>query len=83
MRTVLTAAIILAAASCAAFAGSENSNAAAARNMADTLSGTPGIGSAAATVSGNNAIDGDRSDSGWGNAGSREVAGDQVSRGKK
>ena len=60
-----------------------NGNSAAAKNMAETLSGTPGIGGAAPTVSGNNAIEGDRSDSGWGNAGSREVAGQQVSRGKK
>lgn len=60
-----------------------NGNSGAAKNMAATLSGTPGIGAAAATVSGKNAIGGVKSDSGWGNAGSREVAGDQVSRGKK
>ncbi len=60
-----------------------NGNSGAAKNMADTLSGTPGIGAAAPTVSGKNAIDGNKSDSGWGNAGSRVVAGQQVSRGKK
>lgn len=57
-----------------------NGNSGAARNMAATLSGTPGIGGAAPTVSGKNAAKGD---SGWGNAGSRDVAGEQVSRGKK
>ncbi len=60
-----------------------NGNSDAAKNMADTLSSTPGIGAAAPSVSGKNAIDGDTSDSGWGNAGSREVSGQQVSRGKK
>jgi hypothetical protein len=82
MRTVMSAAIILAATGGLAIAGPANSNAGAAKNMAETLSGTPGIGAAAPTVSGNNAIDGDKSDSGWGNAGSRAVAGEQVSRGK-
>ncbi len=60
-----------------------NGNSGAAKNMADTLSGTPGIGAAAKTVSGKNAINGDTSDSGWGNAGSREVSKQQVSRGKQ
>ena len=52
MRTVLTASFILALAASGAMAGSERSNAAAAKNMADTLSGTPGIGAAAPSVSG-------------------------------
>ncbi|RLK03492.1 hypothetical protein [Ruegeria conchae] len=60
-----------------------NGNSDAAKNMADTLSSTPGIGAAAPSVSGKNAIDGIKSDSGWGNAGSRVVSGQQVSRGKK
>ncbi|WP_319544299.1 hypothetical protein [Ruegeria conchae] len=60
-----------------------NGNSVAAKNMADTLSSTPGIGAAAPSVSGKNAIDGNKSDSGWGNAGSRVVSGQQVSRGKK
>ncbi len=59
-----------------------NGNSDAAKNMADTLSSSPGIGAAAPSVSGKNAIDGDTSDSGWGNAGSRVVSGQQVSRGK-
>ena len=79
----MAAAALLIGSTTLASAQSENSNAEAARNMADTLSGTPGIGKAAPTVSGKNAIDGVRSDSGWGNAGSRAVAGDQVSRGSE
>ena len=48
--------------------------------MANTISGAPGkdgnIGKAAPTVSGKAS----RSDSGWGNNGSKLVAGDKVSR---
>ncbi|WP_170387251.1 hypothetical protein [Ruegeria atlantica] len=80
MRHLLSSVTILVVTAGLANAGSENSNASAARNMADTLSSTPGIGGAAPTVSGKNAAKGD---SGWGNAGSREVSGQQVSRGKK
>ena len=83
MRSLLTAMTILVSFAGVAVAGSDNSNSGAATNMAETLSSTPGIGAAAPTVSGKNAIDGVKSDSGWGNAGSRVVAGEQVSRGKK
>ena len=55
-------------------------NSDAARQMANTLSGTPGIGGVAPTVSGKNASA--PGDSGWGNAGSRIVSGDQVSNNK-
>lgn len=79
----LAAAALLIGSTTIAAAQSSNSNADAARNMAGTLSGTPGIGKAAPTVSGKNAIEGNTSDSGWGNAGSRVVAGDQVSRGSE
>lgn len=60
-----------------ALADSSNSNRDAARNMADTLSGTPGIGAAAPSVSGRD----ERGNSGWGNNGSEAVSGDRVSRG--
>ena len=83
MRSVVTTTALLVLIAGSASAGSHKGNSAAAKNMAETLSGTPGIGAAAKTVSGKNAIDGNRSDSGWGNAGSRVVAGEQVSRGKK
>ena len=83
MRSLVSATAFVVIIAGSASAGSDKSNSAAAKNMAETLSGTPGIGAAAPTVSGNNAIDGNRSDSGWGNAGSRAVAGEQVSRGKK
>jgi hypothetical protein len=58
-------------------------NSGAAKNMANTISGAPGkdgnIGKAAPTVSGKAF----RSDSGWGNNGSKLVAGEKVSRGSK
>ena len=57
MRTTVTAAILMSA---------------AAKNMAETLSSAPAIGAVARTVSGNNAIDGDRSDGG--RAGARQLA---------
>jgi hypothetical protein len=64
----------------AASAQSDNSNAGAARAMAEVLSGTPGIGGIAPTVSGQNAPGGP-SNSGWGKAGSEATTGTRVSRG--
>ena len=71
------AAVVGLALSGPAMADSSNSNKEAAQNMADTLSGTPGIGAAAPTVSGSS----ERGNSGWGNNGSDLVSGDKVSRG--
>jgi hypothetical protein len=71
------AAIIGVFLSSPAAADVSNSNREAAQNMASTLSGTPGIGAAAPTVSGS----GERGNSGWGNNGSDLVSGDKVSRG--
>ena len=78
LTSVAAAALLFTSATFAA-AQSSNSNAEAARGMADTLSGTPGIGGVAPTVSGKNASG--PGDSGWGNAGSRVVSENQVSRG--
>lgn len=74
LKIVVASAIVMASASMA-LAGGGNSGAAQA--MAAVLSGTPGIGGIAPTVSGKNA--GAAGDSGWGNAGSRIVSGTQVS----
>jgi hypothetical protein len=63
-----------------AAAQSSNSNAGAAQGMADVLSGTPGIGGIAPSVSGKNAPGGP-SNSGWGNTGSKATTGTSVSRG--
>lgn len=79
MTKISCAAFLISAlAAGAAFADSDNSNSGAATNMAEVLSGTPGIGGAAPTVSGEEF----RGDSGWGNNGSEIVAGDKVARGK-
>jgi hypothetical protein len=64
----------------AASAQSSNSNAGAAQGMAGVLSGTPGIGGIAPSVSGQNAPGGP-SNSGWGNAGSEATTGTSVARG--
>ena len=75
--------MILGAAVAALFAGSAfaQGNSDRARDMADVLSGEPGIGRAAASISGKNAIGGDRSSSGWGNTGSAALAGGSVTEG--
>jgi hypothetical protein len=80
MRSILIASAFVLSTGGIAFAGSASSNADAAKAMAGVLSGTPGIGGVAPTVSGKNASG--AGDSGWGNAGSRLVVGTQVSRGK-
>ncbi len=77
-KSIALAAVAMMLVSGSAFA---ESNSGAARNMAETLKSTPGIGGAAPNVSGKNATA--PGDSGWGNAGSRLVSGEQVSRGKK
>ena len=65
-----------------AFADMGNSERAGA--MADTLSGEPGIGRAAASVSGNNPDLGEgRSASGWGNTGSAVLGGGSITEGAK
>jgi hypothetical protein len=71
-KYAIAAALVLSSGGMALAGG----NSEAARAMAAVLSGTPGIGGVAPTVSGTNAVPGD---SGWGNAGSRIVSGAQVS----
>lgn len=80
MRHLISAAAVVLVSGSFAFADSSNSNASSAKAMAAVLSGTPGIGGVAPTVSGKNASA--PGDSGWGNAGSRLVVGTQVSGGK-
>jgi len=72
-KYAIAAAVVLSSGGVALAGG----NSEAARAMAAVLSGTPGIGGVAPTVSGQNAVAGD---SGWGNAGSRLVSGAQVSK---
>jgi hypothetical protein len=64
-------------------AGGGNSD--RAKAMAGVLSGTPGIGAAASTVSGNNpALGTGRSASGWGNTGSAALSpGGSITEGAK
>lgn len=64
------------------FADMGNSERAGA--MAEALSGEPGIGRAASSVSGNNPdIGAGRSASGWGNTGSAALAGGSITEGAK
>ncbi len=65
----LTAAAALSLAASAALADGHRGNSDNAQTMADTLSGSPGVGSAAAGLSGNR--NDTKGDSGWGNIGSR------------
>ena len=74
MKTILASAALAALISAPAFA---QGNSETARGMADVLSGTPGIGGIAPTVSGEES----RSNSGWGNAGSKETTGTSVTEG--
>ena len=92
LTSVAAAALLVTSATFAA-AQSSNSNADAARAMADRLSGpndlglgTPSVGAAASAVSGNEPTLGTagRSESGWGNTGSDLLSSEgRVSRGSE
>ena len=74
MKIILASAALAALVSAPAFA---QGNSGTARDMADVLSGSPGIGGIAPSVSGQ----GQRSNSGWGNAGSEATTGTSVTEG--
>ena len=79
MKTILASAALAALISAPAFA---QGNSGTAKGMAGVLSGTPGIGGIAPSVSGTQAQPGP-SNSGWGNAGSEVTTGTSVTDGAK
>lgn len=79
MRLVLATIAAAALTSTAALADNHRGNSDRAGAMADTLSGSPGIGGAAPSVSGKS----EKSDSGWGSNGSEALGGGSVTEGAK